>query len=530
MTTRGNQLRPRDDPDLATAIQYRLVEKLADSERRHRELLAELPHIVLRLDDEGMLLYVNDTWARTLGHDIASVLGKPLLSFVVEEDRDRLWSSIMPPGESCTVRFQDDRGSVHWMQAHLHRLESGEIVGSLEDVTIRRELEAGLLRGQRLESIGRLAGGLAHDFNNLLTVILGNMELAQRRLVQENIDLEELHYAKRACDHATSLTKQMLTFSKGGEPVREVGSLGTLVREAIDLSLRGSNVRSVLHIDDHAPLVDMDASQMHQVINNIIINAEQAMPRGGTLRVRVREQLVPGGGTNGRPGVALEIRDSGCGIPQEHLDNIFEPYFSTKENGTGLGLTSAYWIVKRHDGVLQIESEPGAGTIVRVLLPAAMATAQVQDVARDEDDGLSSPSAHVLLMDDDDAVRLALRCMLEALGHRVVTVCDGAECALAYEAAMRTDPFDLVILDLTIVGGHDGLWTINRLREIDPSDRLRSIVVSGYSNGPVMADHTAYGFDALLQKPFELSDLQLKITTALNRKPSLPGLMQKKSC
>ena len=369
MSDNGEVWQGRVETDIAAEVQYRLVEELAESERRHRELLADLPDIVLRLGESGEVRYVNDAWNSLLGHAVDDVIGTDVTSFILEGDRQKWAGLVLPVGADVreeidrVVRFHDLDGAVHWMSVRLRLLGSGEIVGSLEDVTMRRQLETELLRAQHLESIGRLAGGLAHDFNNLLTVILGNVNLAQISLAKKEIELSELELAKRACDLASQLTKQMLTFSKGGEPIRRPRSLPKLVREAVGLALRGSSVRPVLSIDDTAAPVDMDASQIHQVINNLIINAEQAMPGGGDLRVRVREQLfIPRGEDEGQPraGVAVEIRDQGHGIPKDDLDHVFEPYFTTKETGNGLGLTSAYWILKRHGGLLEIESAPGS--------------------------------------------------------------------------------------------------------------------------------------------------------------------------
>jgi CheY-like chemotaxis protein len=251
---------------------------------------------------------------------------------------------------------------------------------------------------------------------------------------------------------------------------------------------------------------------VHQVLNNLIINAEQAMVSGGgEIWVRVFfDHFIPEGGRTTRPGVSVEIRDSGCGIPEEHLGHILEPYFTTKATGNGLGLTSVYWILKRHFGVLDIKSEPGSGSTVRFTLPVSNKTRSHSEDQEVLNPIVSSEQARILVMDDNEQVRRTVSSMLESLGHVVVQVAEGASCLEAYQASMAGDQsgggFDLVLLDLTIAGGRDGLWTIERLLEVDPD--VCAIVASGYSNDPVMSNHRHHGFQGMLQKPFTLDCLE----------------------
>ena len=336
------------DPDLAAVVQNRLVEQLAESERQHRMLLNELPEVVLRLDREGHLLYVNDAWKTRFGFDLESSLGSSIHDFLHKDDWKK-WDALVSCDHSAVsaefdrvLRLVNNGGRIYLVDARTRRLNSGEIVGSLEDVTDRHQLETERLRAQKLESIGRLAGGLAHDFNNLLTVILGNVNLGQRRLSTQEIELKELDLAARACNQAAALTKQMLAFSKGGEPNRQPGDLGSLVRDGVELYLRGSNIQVEMEVEPNLRAVEMDSSQIHQVLNNLVINAIQAMPSGGLLQVKVQNCsfALP---TDAGPvrGVSVSVRDDGVGIPKENLEHIFEPYFTTKETGNGLGLTSA---------------------------------------------------------------------------------------------------------------------------------------------------------------------------------------------
>lgn len=369
-------------------------------------------------------------------------------------------------------------------------------------VSSEERLKTELLKGQRLEAIGRLAGGLAHDFNNFLTIIVGNLNVAQNKIEQGESIEEELEIAVKACTHASGVTSQMLTFSKGGAPVTALASIETIVRESAQITLRGKKTRVVWGRMDSMRSVEVDRAQMHQVFSNLMLNADQAMPKGGDLRIELRK------GTNAitaAPSAVIELTDQGVGIPKDDIDRIFEPYFTTRSEGSGLGLTSAYWIIQRHGGVLELESEPGVGTAVRVVLPFGEGT-----MVHAADNGVSAPAsrtARVLIMDDNELVRGVLRAMLEALGHEVVDAVDGSACVLAFQEGLENGrPIELVILDLTVPGGRGGVWAFEHLREIDP--HVQAIVASGYGTDAVLAAPGAFGFQGRLQKPFEIEDLR----------------------
>ena len=504
--------------DVATLANYRLVDRLAESERRHRELLDDLPDVVVRLSSEGELLYVNNAWRNRFGLDPSECIGGRFVSHLHPDDHPRFDRLIAPEGAGDeadrTLRILDREGGTHLVETRLRRLDDDEIVGILEDVTVRQQLETERVRAQRLESIGRLAGGLAHDFNNLLSVVLGNVELAQSRLDPDSRGAHELEHAMRACIQATEIAKQMLVFSKGGDPRRRPERIERIVEEAFELYLRGSRVVGDVEVEPGVGMVDVDASQMHQVLNNLILNAIDAMPEGGTLRVRVSNAVTSGGA----PGVLVSIRDEGHGIPADQLEQVFEPYFTTKDTGNGLGLTSTYGIVMRHGGDIEVDSEVGVGTEFRIFLEAVEGEERSPDRTPQPAEG--TPACRVLLMDDDDMVRGVMVAMLETLGHSVVESRHGQECVDAFRSAEdAATPFDFVILDLTIVGGHDGLWTIEHLREIDPE--VRALVATGYNNAPVVADPAEHGFVGSVSKPTSLDDLRESIRTALGR--SVPG-------
>jgi CheY-like chemotaxis protein len=352
-------------------------------------------------------------------------------------------------------------------------------------VTERRQIEQELAKAQKLEAIGVLAGGIAHDFNNLLTVVLGNLSLMEEDPGLPVASRSRIEGARSASQRARSLTQQLLTFSRGGAPARHAASIAEVLRESATFALSGSNVGFRIHLPGDLWVVEIDEGQMSQVLHNLLINARQAMPAGGTVEIRAKNLdapplfLVPG------RHVVIEIEDEGSGIPSEDLERVFDPYYTTKEGGSGLGLTSAYSIVARHDGRLTIDSTPGQAGIEGVL---------------------PRGSGRVLVMDDEQSVRKVIQEILTRHGYVAVGADDGEEAIRLYRRALDDRrPFDAVIVDLTVPGGMGGKEAVERLREIDP--HVRAIVVSGYSNDPVMANHAEYGFSAGLGKPFRFDEL-----------------------
>ena len=507
------------DPDATAVAQSRLIERLAESERSIRDILVNLPVIVARFDrhGKGEIQFVNMAWNRILGFDINSSIGTAIDSYVLPDDLEK-WRTLVKNTKNTDhdvsdsqVRFKDSKGEIHWLKLKFDQRETGEAIVLMEDFTDRRRLDAELLRAQRLESIGRLAGGLAHDFNNLLQVIMGYIDLSQRLNNNQGIDAKYLKIASQACLRAAGLTKQMLSFSKGGNPVRMIWALQDVVKEAMEMSLHGSNVKAFIECESSLPNVDIDSGQIHQVFNNIILNAEQSMPEGGQINLHIRNEWDRKDG-NSREMVVVEITDCGIGIKPTDMEKIFDPFFTTKDHGTGLGLTSAYWIVKRHDGDLQIKSDIGKGTVVRVSLPAVRnADTPVKSVVVDQK---PMNCARILIMDDEDMVRTSLRLMLEEHGHSVTSTEHGQECLDVYVRALdEGEPFDLVILDLTISGGKGGIWTIDQLKTVNSS--IKAIVASGYSQDSILADYRKSGFSAVLQKPFDMQSLAKSLANVL---------------
>jgi CheY-like chemotaxis protein/anti-sigma regulatory factor (Ser/Thr protein kinase) len=327
---------------------------------------------------------------------------------------------------------------------------------------------------------------------------------------------DRLEAAADASKRARELTHQLLTFSRGGLPIKTTASVAELLTDSAGFVLRGSNVRYELSIPHDLWSVDIDMGQVNQVVNNLFINALQAMPKGGTISVQAENCLIEQDSVIPlTPGeyVRIHIQDQGIGIPAENLQKIFDPYFTTKETGSGLGLTTAYSIIKRHDGVITVGSQVGVGTTFCVYLPASRASAAGPpcNAAPNSNYGRSGK---ILVMDDEEIIRELAAELLTQLGYEVSLVKDGASAISAYKQARNSGrPFDAVIMDLTIPGGMGGKDALQRIREIDPN--VRAIVSSGYSQDPVMADFREYGFAGVLRKPYDANDVAEQLRLVL---------------
>jgi len=396
-----------------------------------------------------------------------------------------------------------------------------EIAGrfwSFRDITEQKQHEEEQLKMEKLESLGLLAGGIAHDFNNILTGVMGNISFAQMFIDSSHKSYKPLVEAEKASRRATELAYQLLTFARGGEPVRKVISLQHIANETVELVLRGSNVKGIVQIPDSIHGIDADEGQMSQVLHNIIINASQAMPGGGTLTVTAQNEALADNNTlNLPPGryVRLTISDQGCGIPDDVMKRIFDPYFTTKSAGNGLGLASAHSIINRHGGRIGASSAAGEGTTFTLHLPSigeTYAEYQTDSATQSVDD---HPGGSILVMDDEEMIRDMSTQMLEYLGYQATTCASGAEAVTLYKAATDSGtPFSAVIMDLTIPGGMGGKDAAEQILAIDAQARL--IVSSGYSNDPIMSDYRAYGFTGAVAKPYNINELSQLISDLLS--------------
>ena len=483
------------------------------SEARFRKMFDTSTAGMMLTDVAGHIQRVNAALCRLLGRSEQELLGAEGASLIHPEDRYGQPSpEAYPDGCVGQLRMLHADGrtilcivSCSWLMGDDGKPHS--LVGSLQDITELRENELRMQRLDKLESLGVLAGGIAHDFNNILAVILGNLSLATRRPDAGPMTREALAQAEEAGKRARELAQQLVTFAKGGTPVKRTASVAAVVREAAGFYLRGSNVAVELSVAPALWLSELDPAQMSQVLQNLFINAVQAMPHGGTVHVDAENVVLDGSGAplpRGRY-VRIRVRDEGVGIPHENLGRIFDPYFSTKDGGTGLGLAMAHSIVHRHGGHLSVESAPGKGTTFSVWLVASE-TAVVQPTQA-ASPRTEMPRSRVLVMDDEPGLRRVVAAILGEQGLAVDTTANGQQAVEAYAAALAEhQPYSVVILDLTVPGGLGGVETLKRLRALDPE--VRAIVSTGYSSDPVMADCRAYGFVAAVPKPYTAIELE----------------------
>ncbi|ACF14686.1 PAS/PAC sensor hybrid histidine kinase [Chloroherpeton thalassium ATCC 35110] len=387
------------------------------------------------------------------------------------------------------------------------------------DITERKRTEQELHRMEKLESIGTLAGGIAHDFNNLLMGIFGKISLAKTALDKTHPAARYLDGAEQAMNRATRLTKQLLTFSKGGAPLKEHVNIFELVEEITRFDLSGSNVKALFNQPQNLWLADVDKGQIQQAFSNLIINASQAMPRGGHLYITFENRDVTN--ANKEPNleagkyVKITVQDEGVGIDKKNIDYIFDPYFTTKQSGSGLGLTTTYSIIKKHGGTIHVESELGVGTSVTLFLPASKKKQFANPSPPSETFSLSTEEAKILVMDDEELILEIVSHLLKSKGFEVEAALDGCKAIELYQKAFsERKPFDAVIMDLTVPGGMGGKDAINGILEIDPNAKV--IVSSGYTNDSVMSNYSQYGFKGIVEKPYTLKTLMTVLQAILS--------------
>ena len=402
-------------------------------------------------------------------------------------------------------------GNVKWFFENIYNIcdEKGRPVfleGTLHDITERKKMEEDLQKAHKLESLGLLAGGIAHDFNNLLTGILGYINLSKMMSDPKSKVFELLSRAEKVTERSSALTQQLLTFSKGGEPIKTSTNIADLLKESTGFVLSGSKVLCTYDIPNELWPVDADQGQISQVFHNLTLNALEAMPDGGILQVHAHNKNISENDNIPLPPgkyVRLIFEDKGSGIDNDYLDKIFDPYFTTKENGHGLGLSASYSIIRKHKGFIAVDSDPDLGTEISIYLPASDTSPSVE-IHTDKE--LLHGKGRILLMDDEQIIRDLITESLTGIGYQVEVTRDGDEAIHYYlDALKKKNPYDAVILDLTIPGGKGGKETIRQIHKINPAAKV--IVSSGYSKDPIMTDYEIYGFAGVVPKPFNISEL-----------------------
>ena len=429
---------------------------------------------------------------------------------------------VISPTSPAILRDESGRERiVTFSVAPIRNVESRSIgsVVVFRDVTEQKKLEQDSLQSAKLESLGVLAGGIAHDFNNILTAILGNLSLARIYSEKDSVIHGKLLEAEKAAFHAKGLTQQLLTFSKGGAPIKTTTSIRELLVDTANFAMSGSNVKCRFNLDNELWPLEIDASQISQVINNLVINAYQSMPEGGEIVIGAANSLIQDSMDVGArpPGdyVMIWVEDKGTGVPEDLQKKIFDPYFTTKPKGSGLGLSTCYSIVKKHGGFIELDSVEGQGATFKVFLPASTRTDEMDEPPREGE--IEPGRGRILLMDDEENILEVTEEALSLLGYEVDIARDGREAIDRYVQAFGEGrPFDLVIMDLTIPGGVGGKAAIKELLRVDPD--IKAVVSSGYSQDPVMARYLEFGFVGVLPKPFRLEELSRMLAGVIQKK------------
>jgi two-component system cell cycle sensor histidine kinase/response regulator CckA len=504
--------------------QRRAEEALRQSEEKYRALINLASDGILLTHLDGNLLEINNKMMELLGQTPVDILPTYFAEIFPPGEQEKIRATlqaIMEAGEGeindTCIKDQDGQFIPVDITGSVVNFDSKTVVQWIfRETTERKKLEEERRKISNLESLGILAGGIAHDFNNLIMAILGNISLTMLDGQLSKASLEQLEEAEKACQRAHGLAGQLLTFAKGGMPVRKPANLGDLIREAANLSLSGTRSRCEILISADLWPVEVDEGQIHQVLNNLLLNANQAMPGGGVMQIRGENTLV--GDKNSfalAPGryVKLTLADHGIGIQPKYLGKIFDPYFTTKQVGSGLGLATVYSIIKNHAGNIAVESEMGVGTTFFIYLPA---TATKILPAEKPQEKLVNGHGRILVMDDDELVQSVLGRMLTMIGYEAAYARNGHEALKLYQKAKDSgQPFKAVILDLTIPGNMGGEEAIKKLKEIDP--QVKAILSSGYGDSPVMTEFEKHGFAAFIAKPYKMVDLSKKLRHVIDK-------------
>ena len=489
-----------------------MEEALRESERRYRIIFEKSPLGVIRYDCEGNMLDFNDKFIEIMGSSREKLLGfnsaRQSSPTVQEAIKKALAGEISSFEENYT---SITGGKTSYIRGIFNPISPGQnptdVIATIEDITEQKNYEKEQQKIEKLDSLGILAGGIAHDFNNILTGITANISFAQLLLDPNDSVHHPLAEAEKASIRAADLARQLLTFAKGGEPKKKEISLQSLIQDAVSLMLRGSNVKAMLDIKERVHTIEADEGQISQVLNNMLINATQAMPKGGRLNITLGNSCMAANNKLGLvagPYAKIALQDEGCGIPPEIKEKIFDPYFTTKAQGTGLGLASAYSIIHRHKGHIAVNSVVNQGSVFTIYLPS-LGKSHADHFLAPPEKTFPRHGGSILVMDDEELIRNLAELLLTHLGYTVTSCTDGEEAIELYRQSVGSQsPYKAVIMDLTIPGGLGGKQTAERILSRFPTACL--IVSSGYSQDPIMADYQKYGFCGAIVKPYSIKD------------------------
>ena len=498
---------------------------LRESEEKFRKIYEYMSVGIAKINLDFRIESANKAYCEMLGYSENQLIGKHLKDITAPETlkENLIKQSQLATGEIDHYRME--KQFIHQNGTIIDGILDSDLVrdaygnplyflSSVLDITERNRLEKKVQQTQKMEAIATLAGGIAHDFNNILSVIVGNISYALSCLKKDDELFDVLSDVMHGTKQAENLTHQLLTFAKGGEPIKKLCNINKILEEASTFFTSGAKSKCNFYLADNLWSTEVDSGQINQVVSNLVINAGQSMPNGGIITIRSENtEIEPDSVFPLSPGqyVKISIEDKGIGIKDEHVSSIFNPYFTTKKKGNGLGLTTAYSIIKRHNGHISVYSEIGLGTVFNIFLPAVTQIVKESGVIKEpEHEG----HGRILVMDDQEAILKMVGRMLNRMGYEVAFAIDGVQAIQIYQEAQQSQQqsFDLVILDLTIPGGMGGAETMSALLKIDPM--TKAIVSSGYSNDPIMANYESYGFCGVVPKPYskkQLSDVLNKI-------------------